>query len=272
MPSPVSRLRAARAFLIDMDGTLYVGERLLPGARELLAYLTAAGRPFLLLSNNSSARASHYHRRLARLGVDVPAERVFTSSEAMADYLLQRTPYRAPYVIGTPAFEAVLREAGLAVSPREPDCVVVGFDTTLTYDKLSLGCRFLWAGLPYFATHPDYTCITETGLVPDIRVILAGLRELTGRWPEIVGKPEPPMVDMALGRVATRASETAMIGDQLDTDMTMARRAGLLSVLVMTGETTVEKLRAESATIDLTVSGVHEVLRLLTASHEPSMP
>jgi HAD superfamily hydrolase (TIGR01450 family) len=241
---PLARLRACRGFLLDMDGTIYVDEKLVPGALELIRHLDETGRRYLFLTNNSSARAADYQSRLARLGIEVPRERVMTSGDATISHLLERTPFRSAYVVGTPALVAEFEAMGIDTDAGDPDCVVVGFDRTLTFAKLERACTLLFAGKPYFATHPDRTCITAHGLIPDIAAIIAACEAVTGRSPKIIGKPEREIVDAALRRLGTTTDDTAMVGDQLDTDMTMARRAGLCGVLVMSGETTEAKLAA----------------------------
>jgi HAD superfamily hydrolase (TIGR01450 family) len=239
-----ARLSGCRAFVLDMDGTIFVDERLLPGARELLALLDARGHRYLFVTNNSSRRARAYQERLARLGLDVSTERILTSGDATIDHLLRRTPHRSCYLVGTPALEEEFRAAGIALDAPDPDCVVVAYDTTFTFAKLEAACHLLFAGKPYYATHPDRTCITERGLIPDIAAIIAACEAVTRRTPQILGKPSTEMVAAALGRLGATAAETAVVGDQLDTDLAMATDGGLVPVLVMTGETTPARLAA----------------------------
>lgn len=230
---------------MDMDGTMYLDERLLPGAREIIELFDQRGVPYLFVTNNSSRRGVEYQERLSRLGIEVGLERVLTSGDAAIDYLLTCTPHRSAYVVGTPGLEQDFRDAGVALDDSDPDCVVLGFDTGVTYAKLEAACRLIFAGKPYYATHPDRTCITQRGLVPDIAAIIAACEAVTQRAPaRVLGKPSREMVDVALRRLGSRAQATAIIGDQLDTDMTMAEHSGLVPVLVMTGETTAAKLAA----------------------------
>lgn len=260
------RLRACRGFLLDMDGTIYVDEKLVPGALEFIRHLDATGRRYLFVTNNSSARAADYQARLARLGIEVPRAQVMTSGDATIGHLLACTPHRSAYVVGTPGLVEEFAAAGIDTEAADPDCVVVGFDRTLTFAKLERACTLLFAGKPYFATHPDRTCITARGLIPDIAAIIAACEAVTGRTPKVIGKPEREIVDAALRVLGTAAEDTAMVGDQLDTDMTMAGRAGLCAVLVMSGETTPAKLAAwperERPTLRLRdVSELHALLR-----------
>lgn len=240
----LGRLRRCTAFMLDMDGTIYVDERPVDGAVAFVHALQRRGIPHLFLTNNSAARAEDYRARLGRLGIAAREGQVMTSGDATIEYLLAGTPHRSAYVLGTPALEADFRAAGIALDADDPDCVVVGFDRTLTFAKLERACRLLFAGKPYYATHPDRTCITKDGLIPDIAAIIAACEAVTGRAPKIIGKPRPEIVQMALRRLGADATVTAMIGDQLDTDMTMAQDAGLVPVLVLSGETTPEKLAA----------------------------
>jgi HAD superfamily hydrolase (TIGR01450 family) len=241
----LARLRACAAFLIDMDGTLYVGEQLIAGADEFVASLRRDGRRYLFLTNNSSRPGDDYRRRLERLGIAATRADVLTSGDATIEHLLGATPHRSACLLGTPALEDEFRCAGIAVDLPDPDCVVVAFDTTLTYAKLERACTLLFAGKPYYATHGDRTCITERGLIPDAAALIAACEAVTGRLPEIVGKPHAAIVAAALGRLGVSVERTAIIGDQLDTDMAMARRCGACAVLVLSGETTPEQLAAQ---------------------------
>lgn len=243
-PPTREELRACRAFLIDMDGTIYVDDELVPGARELLAILDGRRIPYLFLTNNSSRRGAAYQERLARLGIPATRQQIFTSGDATIEHVLHATPHRSAYLVGTPDLEAEFRDAGIELTEHDPDCVIVGYDTTVTYAKLEIACRHLFAGKPYFATHPDRTCITARGLVPDIAAIIAACEAVTGRVPHIIGKPFTEIVNAALRRLGSTPGQTAMIGDQLDTDLTMAQESGLVGVLVRTGETTPAKLDA----------------------------
>lgn len=262
---PEGSLKGCRGFLVDLDGTTYISDQLCPGAAEFLAELERRGAPRLFLSNNSSRSGDVYVERLARLGIEVDRSEVLTSGDATIEYLRRRTEHRSCYLIGTPELEADFRAAGIDLDAGDPDCVVVAFDTTLTFEKLERACALLFAGKPYYATHPDKTCITARGLIPDIAAIIAGCEAVTGRTPKIIGKPEREIVDVALELLGTAAAETAILGDQLDTDMQMGRSHGLTSVLVMTGETAQAKLDAcpPSRRPDLVLANIGEALKLL---------
>lgn len=237
-------LRSCKAFLVDLDGTIYLDDELLPGALDFLALLSEREHPYVFLTNNSSKSSTDYRTRLEGLNIVVSPGQILTSGDATIEYLTSHTSHRSAYVMGTQALLGDFEEAGFDLNAADPDCVVVGFDTSVDYAKLERACTLLFAGKPYYATHPDRTCITQRGLVPDIAAIIAACEAVTRRTPKIIGKPFPEMVAVALARLGSTAATTAMVGDQLDTDMEMAHDSGLCPILMMSGETTAEKLNA----------------------------
>ena len=266
MPT-IDTLRACRAFLLDMDGTIYVGDTLIPGAREFIATLEERGLPHLFLTNNSSRRGQSFQERLQRLGIQASRDRILTSGDATIGYLLHCTPHRSAYLVGTPELESEFREAGVELTADDPDCVVLGFDTSLTFEKLEIACRWLFADKPYYATSPDRTCITPRGLIPDIGAIIAACEAVTGRTPHIIGKPQPEIVADALRRLDATAATTAIVGDQLDTDMAMAQASELCGVLVMSGETSAARVSAlpDDSKHFLVAESVADITRWLRA-------
>jgi HAD superfamily hydrolase (TIGR01450 family) len=260
------RLAELDAFLLDLDGTFYVDDVLQPRARELCALLDARGKRYLFLTNNSSRSAADYEAKLRALGLPVGRERILTSGQATARYLRRETELRRVYLVGTPALAAELAADGIAADEAAPEAVVLGFDTTLTYERLAHACLWLERGLPYVATHPDFTCITREGLIPDTGAFIAGIEKVTGRLPDaVIGKPEPTMVAAALERLGGPEPErTAMVGDQLDTDLTMAERSGLYGILVLSGETSRARLESQRAVQpDLVLESIAELHDLL---------
>ncbi len=261
-----ARLRKLRGLLLDLDGTLYVSGEKLERTSELFAALRDYDLPFVCLTNNSSQRSSDYVAKLRRMEIEVSPQEVMTSGEAMIFHVLEATPHRSAFVVGTEALRAEAADHGIALDEEDPDCLLLGYDTEIDYHKLSVATRLLFAGKPYFATHPDLTCISDRGLLPDIAAYIAGLAAVTGREPEILGKPERPMVQAAAARLGQPIETLAMVGDQLDTDMTMAARHGLLGVLVLSGETDEDKLAAWPARPDLVVNDVGELADRIRAA------
>lgn len=233
----LARLNHIRCFLFDMDGTVYLGDRLLPGAPELLAYLEASGLAFYFITNNSSRSRSDYAAKLRRLGLPYGERHIFTSGEATAIYLQKQKPGARLFVVGTPSLEKEFAGFGFELVTDNPDYAVLGFDTTLTYQKLWQLCNFVREGRPYIATHPDTNCPTETGCMPDIGAMMALIEASTGRRPDvIIGKPYAPIVEAIIAKTGFPAGELAMTGDRLYTDIALGA-AGIMTILVLSGET-----------------------------------
>ena len=241
------KLCEVRCFLLDMDGTFYLGDQLLEGALRFIDLLHSHNKEFLFLTNNSSKHRRQYAEKINRLGLSLPEELVLTSGEATAIYIRNYHPGVRLSVVGTPALEDEFRQHGFQLVEEDPQLVVLGFDTTLTYKKLWMLCDFVRAGLPYIATHPDFNCPTETGYMPDIGAMIAFVRASTGREPDlVVGKPNRLIVDAAATKMGYEISQMAMIGDRLYTDIALGSSSGITTVLVLSGETRQEDLTNSS--------------------------
>ncbi|MDQ1255719.1 MAG: family hydrolase [Candidatus Hydrogenedentes bacterium] len=256
-PTP---LAALRYFLLDMDGTVYLGPNPIPGAAAFLDFLHGSGRKRLFFTNNPTADAARYSEKLACMGIEAGPEDVLTSGEATARYLVSETPYRRVFVVGVPSFESELERAGLTLDDQSPDAVVLSFDKTLTYAKLEKACLLLRAGVPYIATNPDWVCPTEYGPIPDCGAIAELVRAATdGCWPKFIGKPNAEMARMGMQKLDAVPEQTAMIGDRLYTDMQMAYNAGIASILVLSGETTRDMLAQAERQPDYVFASVREL-------------
>jgi len=241
-------LSDVKCFLLDMDGTFYLGGQLIEGSLEFIEKVRATGRDFMFLTNNSSHNAPFYVQKLAKMGLTIDRSHVMTSGEATCEKLKQLYPGKRTFVLGNEFLLEEFNEAGIPVDDQDPEIVVIGFDTTLDYKKMQDVCDFVRAGLPYIATHPDFNCPTETGFMPDIGAIMAFIEASTGRRPDlVVGKPNTGIVEAVLRRTGLKVNELAMVGDRLYTDIETGLRSGMLSILVMSGETT-EAMLAESPT------------------------
>ena len=257
-------IQDVRCFLLDMDGTFYLGENLIPGSLDFIRRVEETGRDFLFLTNNSSHNADFYVQRLKRMGLNVGREKVLTSGEATAAVLLEKYPGKRAFVLGNEFLLEEMREAGVTVDQTDPEIVVVGYDTTLDYKKMTAVCDFVRAGLPYIATHPDFNCPTETGFAPDIGAIMAFIEASTGRRADlVVGKPHTGIVQAALRRTGLQVGQLAMVGDRLYTDIETGLKSGMLSILVMSGETTPEMLAAYPHKPDLVFDRLAEMIPLL---------
>jgi len=261
-----NKLADAKCFLFDMDGTVYLGDNLLPGAREFTAYLEKQQIPYYFLTNNSSRSRADYVRKLAGLGLPVTDERIFSSGQATAAYLQKKYPGAKLYLVGTPSLKEEFTQSGLDLVETDPEVVVLGFDTTLTYENIWRLCDYVRQGLPYIATHPDINCPTADGVMPDIGAMMALVSASTGREPDVVvGKPYPPMVEAILDRTGFSAGEIVMVGDRLYTDIALGQ-SGLTTVLVLSGETNLEDVEGGLYRPDFIVpdlAGLHsKVLQL----------
>lgn len=239
-------LQDVRLFLLDMDGTFYLGEQLLPGAREFLALCRGRGVPFAFLTNNSSKSKADYLEKLARLGVAVTEREVFTSGDATLLYLAEQGFAKDLLLIGTPSLEAQFTAAGYRIDAPQPRAVVLGFDTTITYEKLTRLCDAVRAGLPYLATHPDYNCPVPGGFIPDIGAVIAFVKASTGREPDvIIGKPNAAIAQAAAKRYGVPLEDICMVGDRLYTDIALGA-CGCMTALVLCGETGAAELAASA--------------------------
>ena len=239
----IEKLSTVRGFLLDMDGTFYLSDRLLEGALRFIDLLREQKKEFLFLTNNSSKHRRQYAEKIARLGLPIPEELVLTSGEATALHLKKHHSGASLYVVGTPSLEEEFRQQGFRLVKQEPDFLVLGFDTTLTYQKLWMLCDFVRAGIPFIATHPDFNCPTESGWMPDVGAMIAFVKAATGREPDlVVGKPNRLIVDAAAAKMNLSINQLAMIGDRLYTDIALGQSSGILTVLVLSGETKIEDL------------------------------
>lgn len=256
------RLLSTKCFLLDMDGTFYLGDHLLPGALEWIAYLDQQGIDYLFLTNNSSRSRRDYVQKLGGLGLELPESKVFTSGEATARYLSENLPARRIYLVGTPALEAEFREHGFELTDDGPAAAVLGFDTTLTYQKIWKLCDLVVAGVPYIATHPDINCPTETGFMPDIGSMIELVAASTGRRPDkIIGKPYAPIVNAVAEKLRLPVDQLCMVGDRLYTDIALGK-TGCATVLLLSGETKPEDLQTSPFKPDLVASHLADLLEI----------
>lgn len=234
-----AKLAGVRCFLLDMDGTFYLGDKLIEGSLDFLDALERTGRTARFLTNNSSKSASVYDKKLQRMNVKERYRDVITSGHAALHYCLKQFPGKKCWLLGNPMLTEELTGMGLELSEDDPDYVLVAFDTTLDYAKMTRVCDLIRAGLPYIATHPDFNCPTETGFIPDMGAIMAFIEASTGRRPDIIlGKPYEGIVTEALERTGFSLGEMAMVGDRLYTDVATGVNHGMTGILVLSGEAT----------------------------------
>lgn len=239
-----------KAFLLDIDGTTLLGADPLPGARELVAWLRAEGIPHLWMTNNTSRSRASWLARLAAAGLSPEPHELYTSGDATIEYLKAHHPNMRIDLIGPGELRADFVAAGLTITEEDADAVVLAYDVELTYAKIQRAALALQAGAAFFATHPDVTCPTPEGPIPDVGSFLAMFETACGRTATVLGKPEATMVEGALARLGVGAGDTVMVGDRLATDIAMAARAGLTSCLVRTGVTSTDALASADVVPD----------------------
>ena len=260
-------LQKIRLYLFDMDGTLYLGNRLFDFTIDLLDTLKRTGRRYLFMTNNSSKSVEDYIKKLAKLGISATRDDFITSSQATAWYLRQNYPTHRLYVCGTESLKQELIREGFCVTQKleDVDCIVMGFDTELTFQKLEDVSRLLLTreSIPYIATNPDYVCPTEFGSVPDCGSVCDMIYNATGKRPVVIGKPGPLMPQLAMDQHGYKKEETAVVGDRIYTDIKSGLNAGITGILVMSGETTPEILANSDTKPHLVLQDASEIVKAL---------
>lgn len=268
----LDKLLSCELFLFDMDGTLYLGDDVYPGAIELMSALSSHGKRYIYLTNNSSRSGSDYISRLQRLGFPCTQDDVFTSGMATALYLNQHYPGASVYLAGTRAFYRELLSYGVHVinddlghtDLKTVDVVVQGFDTELVYEKLNLACHFLRRGAAFIAANPDWVCpMPDDEVLPDCGSICALLTASTGIKPVFIGKPNRNMIDVISQQTGISNDKICAVGDRLYTDIAVAQNAGSCSLLVLSGETTVDTLAAAERKPDYVMNSVKDLLEII---------
>lgn len=259
----IRKLKEIKMFVLDMDGTIYLGDRLFPFTRGFLEQVRASGRDFCFFTNNSSRNQAAYIAKLARMGIHISPEKMMISNDVILNWLAAHHPGESAYVVGTPALEEDFRKAGIRLDEKSPSYVVLGFDTTLTYEKLRLACDFIRRGAPVYGVNPDWNCPVEGGFIPDCGSIAALVKASTGVQCEFFGKPSPHTLRYMLKHTGCQPQEMAVVGDRLYTDIAVAAGTEVLSILVMSGETTPEMLASSETKPDLTVENIGRLAEML---------
>ena len=254
-------------FLFDMDGTLYLGNRLFDFTNELLATIKACNGKYMFMTNNSSKSVADYIKKLAKLGIEACYDDFITSSQATAYYLKKHHLGATLYVCGTESLKEELRSQGFKVSENleEIDVIVMGFDTELTFKKLEDVSKLLLTrvDIPYIATNPDYVCPTEFGSVPDCGSVCDMLYNVCGRRPLVIGKPQALMPQLAMEHTGYTKENTLVVGDRIYTDIKSGIGAGTITALVLSGETTKEILDKSSDKPDFVFESAKEIIDII---------
>jgi len=236
-------MEGIKNYLMDMDGVIVRGATLIPGADEFVQRLLAREIPFLILTNNSLYTQRDLQVRLSFMGLDVPAEAIFTSALATAQFLHSQQPDGRAYAIGESGLTTALHDIGYVLTDQEPQYVVLGETTSYSFERITRAIRFVLAGARFIATNPDVMGPGEGGIVPATGAVAALISAATGVKPYYIGKPNPLMMRTALRTLNAHSEDSVMIGDRMDTDMVAGIESGLRTVLVLTGVTSREQVQ-----------------------------
>lgn len=257
----MNKLENKKLFLLDMDGTIYLDNDLFDGTIDFLERVKSIGGRYIFITNNSSKSVDKYIEKLAGMNITATADDFITSTNATVIYLKKKN-YNKIYAFGTESFKKQLADGGLNITDRledDIDCLVMGFDTELTFQKLEDACILLNRGVDYIATNPDWVCPTWYGSVPDCGSVAAMLCNATGRNPLFIGKPQPEMIYLAMELTGFSKEQTAVIGDRIYTDIASGINAGVDSILVMSGETTAEDVEKSDVKPDYIFENIREI-------------
>jgi phosphoglycolate/pyridoxal phosphate phosphatase family enzyme len=251
-------------YLFDLDGTIYLGEKLILGARETINRLKSLSKKIVYLSNKPLQPRGDYAAKLTRLGIPTRPEEVINTSLVMALWLSREAPGATIYVIGeTPLIEEMVR-AGFRISEKagEIQYVIASFDRTFDYRKLNIALQAIKKGARFVATNPDRTCPVEGGEIPDCAAMIGAVEGTTGKKVEtIVGKPSDIMIRVAMDYMGLRPQDCILVGDRLETDMVMGKKAGMAAALVLTGVTARERLKKSDILPDYVWESVAEIIK-----------
>ena len=250
-------------WLTDMDGVLVHEDRALPGAAEFLDRLKDKERPFLVLTNNSIYTPRDLSARLARAGLNVPEQSIWTSALATATFLADQLPNGSAHVIGEAGLTTALYEVGYTLTDADPDFVVLGETRTYSFEAITRAIRLIAAGARFIATNPDVTGPSAEGPLPATGSVAALITRATGKEPYFVGKPNPMMFRSALNRIEAHSENTAMVGDRMDTDVVAGIEAGLETILVLTGSTRAEEIDRYPFRPNRVLPSIAEVIDLI---------
>ena len=261
MPTPIKNLEC---FVFDMDGTINLGNTLIPGALELIEELRTRDIKFFFFTNNSSKSPAEYVKKLEKLGFSgMTLSHIMTSGDVMIEYLKMYYPGKRVYLVGTPDLEENFRENGILLTKDMPDVVVIGFDMTLTYEKLERACTYIRSGAVFLATHLDINCPTRDGFIPDCGAMCAAISLSTGRQPKYVGKPFKETVDMVLTLTGSEREKISFVGARLYTDVKTGVANGAHGILVLSGETKAGDLENADTVPDAVITGLKEMAEIM---------
>lgn len=257
-------IKDVELFLFDLDGTVYISGKEIEGSFAAVNALRKMGKRICFFTNNSSRMHTDYIASLNSIGLRVYSDEIYTSGQVTCEYILDNYRGSKVYLLGNSRLRAEFDMYGIEVVDKDPDICVIGFDTSLSYDRLYQFCKYVYKGMPYIATHPDFNCPAEECPMPDVGAMMEAIRLTTGRTADLImGKPHVIAGQRISKKYNLSPKQIAMVGDRLYTDIAFGKNCGFVSVLVLSGETN-EKMHQESdIKADYTISSVKEILKLL---------
>ena len=253
-------IRNVQLFLFDLDGTTYIGGKEIEGAFDAINYLRSIGKKICFFTNNSSRNHADYVAKINGMGLKVSEDEIYTSGQVTCEYILEGFKGKKVYLLGNERLRMEFEGYGIDVVDEDPDLCVIAFDTSLQYDRLYQFCKYVNSGLPYIATHPDFTCPAEECPMPDIGAMIEMVRLTTGRTPDaVMGKPHREAGLRIAQNNGLDVQKIAMVGDRVYTDIAFGNNCGFVSVLVLTGETDREMLAESEVKPDYVLEAVRDI-------------
>ena len=238
----LQRLKQVKCFILDLDGTVYLGKKVLAGSIEFLNLLKENNIQFRFFTNNSSKNAKYYIKKITNMGFAAEESMMLISNQVIIHYLREKMAGKRVFVLGNEYLKSDFIYADIDVVDEDPDIVVVGFDTSLVYDNVSKACKYIRNGAVFLGVHPDFNCPIENGFIPDCGSICAMITASTGITPEYFGKPSSHTLAYILQNTGLREEEIAFVGDRLYTDIAIGAGNQAITILVLSGETKLEDL------------------------------
>ena len=260
MEQIIEKIRSKSSFIIDMDGVIYHGNKLLPGVNEFVSWMENSGKKYLFLTNASERTQKELHEKLKRLGIEVSEDHFYTSALATASFLASQKPNGSAYIIGDAGLIHALYSAGYTTNNVNPDYVVVGDTHSYNFEKIELAVNLVLKGARLIGTNPDISGPVETGITPSTKALIAPIEIVSGKKAYFVGKPNPLMMRIALRKLGAKREDTIIIGDRMETDIRCGLESEIDTLLVLSGITAKEDIDKFPYKPHYILKGVNELI------------
>lgn len=257
-------LEKIKLFILDMDGTIYLGNDLFPCTLPFLNKVKETKRDYYFFTNNSSKSVNVYLNKLEKMKIPIKEDHMMVSTHVIMQYLKQHHLNETVYIVGTSALLEEFQKQGFVIDEKDPDIVILGFDTSLTYEKLEKACMWIRHGKTYYGINPDLNCPIEGGeFIPDCGSMAKLIEASTGKYPEFFGKPSHRTLDYIIEKTGFSGEEIAIVGDRLYTDIAVADKSDVTSILVLSGETKEKDILESEIKPDILVEDIGVLSTLL---------